>query len=477
MKYPFKTEPYDHQITALKKGWKKREFAYFMEMGTGKTKVTIDNTAMLYDEGQIEALLVVAPKGVYRNWSNKEIPEHLPDHISTKIGVWQSNKTIKFRKMINDLFLPTDDLVVLVINIDALITKDGAHVINTFLRTRKCMMVIDEATNIKNNSAKRTKAAIRMGKAAKYRRILTGSPVTNSPLDIYSQCAFLNEGILGYASYYGFRNHFAVVRDAYYGGRSFKEVVGYQNQEELAEILKEFSYRVTKDECLDLPEKVFQRREFDMSPEQKKVYKQMSEFALAFLEDTEATATIVITQLLRLHQISCGFFQPDEGDIQTFPHDRLNQLSETIDEATGKIIIWANYRHDIFAIKARLEKDHGAESVVTYFGDTSDDDRQLAVKSFQDTQNPVRFFVANTQTGGYGITLTEASTVIYYSNNYDLEKRIQSEDRAHRIGQMNRVTYIDLVCRDTVDEKIIKALRNKISLANVVTGDEWKEWI
>ncbi len=477
MKYPFKTKPYAHQITALERGWKKREFAYFMEMGTGKTKVTLDNTAMLYDAGQIEALLVVAPKGVYRNWSNKEIPEHMPAHIETKIGIWQSNKTIKFKKHINELFQPTNDLVVLVINVDALITKDGKHVVETFLRSRPTMMVLDESTLAKNPSAKRTKALIRMGKAAKYRRILTGSPVTNSPLDIYSQCAFLNEGILGYASYYGFRNHFAVMRDAYYGGRSFKEVVGYQNQDELAEILKEFSYRVTKDECLDLPDKIFQRREFDMLPDQKRVYKQMSEFALAFLEDTEATATIVITQLLRLHQISCGFFQPDDGEIQTFPHDRINQLIEIIEEAQGKIIIWANYRHDIFAIKERLEKDYGTNSVVTYFGDTSEVDRQTAVTDFQDLGSPVRFFLANSQTGGYGITLTAGSTVVYYSNNYDLEKRIQSEDRAHRIGQEHNVTYVDIVCRDTVDEKIIKALKNKVSLANVVTGDKWKEWI
>jgi SNF2 family DNA or RNA helicase len=477
MKYPFKTKPYAHQLIALEKGWQKREYAYFMEMGTGKTKVIIDSAAMLFDAGEITGLLIIAPKGVYRNWSNLEIPAHMPVHIDYEMAVWSSRLGIAKKAEINHLFHVSDALKILVINIDALITKKGKLVIDRFLNSRDAMMVIDESTTIKTPGAKRTKAAIKFGMWAKYRRILTGSPVTKSPLDVYSQCDFLNPHLLGFSSYYSFRNHFAVLQNQNYGGRTFKQVMSFKNTDELQEILKEFTYRVTKEECLDLPEKIYMRREFEMSKEQKKAYDQMKVMAMAFIEDSEATVTSVITQLLRLHQISCGFLSMDDDTIQEIPNARLSELMAVLEEIDGKAIIWANYRHDIFLLRDALEKAYGKGSLVTYFGDTSDADRTLALELFQDPASPVRFFLANTQTGGYGVTLTAASTVIYYSNNYDLEKRLQSEDRAHRIGQHFPVTYIDLVCRNTVDEKIIKALRNKINLARSITGDNWRQWI
>lgn len=477
MRYPFKTQPYDHQIVALEKGWKKKEYGYFMEMGTGKSKVIVDTAAMLYDSGKIGGLLIVAPKGVYRNWSSKELPDHIPAHIDLRVAVWSSSLTKSKKAEINHLFEPNDELNVLVINIDALITKNGALVIDKFLNCRPCMMVVDESTIIKTPSAQRTKAAIKFSKMAAYRRVLTGSPVTKSPLDVYSQCEFLNPNLLGHSSYYGFRLRYAVTEPLDVGGRTIEQVVGYKNTEELKGILQEFTYRVTKDECLDLPEKIFMKREFEMQKEQKKAYEDMRRMAIAFIEGQEATTTVVITQLLRLHQISCGFLPMDDGTLTTFKHNRLTELKNLLDEIEGKAIIWANYRHDIFLIKELLEESYGKNSYVTYFGDTDDDDRVEAVELFQDPASPVRFFLGNTQTGGYGITLTEANTVIYYSNNYDLEKRLQSEDRAHRIGQHHPVTYVDLVCKDTVDDKIIKALRSKISLAQAVTGDKWKSWI
>ena len=477
MRYPFKTEPYAHQLAALDKGWLKREFGYFMEMGTGKSKVVIDSAAMLYDKGEITGLAIVAPKGVYRNWSEKEIPDHMPEHIPINLATWKRSLSKTVKGNINSLFTNPDKLNIFVINIDALITKLGGPTLEKFLLAHHAMLVIDESTTIKSPKARRTKMAIKLGQNAKYRRILTGSPVTKSPLDLYTQCEFLNHRLLGYSSYYGYRNRYAVTRRQDYGGRSFTQVVGYQNLDELSELIKDFTYRVTKDQCLDLPNKIYMRREFELTKEQKKVYDEMRTMAIAFLETEEVTATSVITQLLRLHQISCGFFPTDDGPIKPLKHERMEQLMEVLDEATGKVIIWANYRHDIFAISNQLTKVYGEDSFVTYFGDTKDDERQSAVTAFQKPDSPVRFFLGNTQTGGYGITLTEAQTVIYYSNNYDLEKRLQSEDRAHRIGQHHPVTYIDLGCKATIDEKIIKALRSKISLARTITGDTWRDWI
>jgi len=186
-----------------------------------------------------------------------------------------------------------------------------------------------------------------------------------------------------------------------------------------------------------------------------------------------------MTMLLRLHQITCGYLPTDDGQSEPVPlkNNRMDELLSVLEETEGKVIIWANYRYSIFDIEQNLQKKFGEDSVVTYFGDTKDKDRQETVKKFQDSKSPVRFFVANQQTGGYGLTLTAAHTVVYYSNNYDLEKRIQSEDRAHRIGQKNNVTYIDIICEKTVDENIVSSLRNKIDLASQSLGETLKEWL
>ena len=477
MNYPFKTSPYLHQLAALERCWKEEDFALFMEMGTGKTKVALDNLAMLYDAGKINGALILAPKGVCPVWTENEIPTHFPDHISLRLGLWRSSLRKQQQLDLDALFEVNDDFCILVMNVEALATKRGTHCALTFLITRKAAMVVDESTTIKSPKAKRTKAIIKLGTEAVYRRILTGSPVTKSPLDLYTQCEFLDPHLLGFSSYYSFRNRFAVIQPKNFGGKTFQQVVGYQHVEELAEMIKPFSYRVTKDECLDLPPKIYTKREITMSKEQARIYEQMKEEAIAFLDEGEATVTHVITQILRLHQISCGHLPNDDGVVQEFENTRLTELQAILEETDGKVIIWANYRYDIKRIAELLGKVYGPDSYVTYFGDTNSDDRARALTSFQDQQSPVRYFLGNSQTGGYGITLTAASTVVYFSNNYDLEKRLQSEDRAHRIGQHNPVVYVDIVTKGTIDEKILTALRNKDNIARKITGDNWREWI
>jgi SNF2 family DNA or RNA helicase len=478
-KYPFRYKPFQHQLSALNLGWKQKNFAFLMSMGTGKTKTTIDNIALLFEDGAIDSALIIAPKGVYRNWSDLEIPTHLPEHLlkGTRVAYWTSSANKEEKSQMEMVFVPNDDLNIFVMNIEALSTDRGKRVAEKFLLGHKAVIVIDESTCIKNPSAKRTKSAIILGKMAPYRRILTGSPVTKSPLDLYSQCQFLDWRLLGFSSFFAFRNRYAVTRTQNFGGRSFQQVVGYRNTEELAAKLKEFSFRVTKEECLDLPPKVFIRRTVEMTDQQKKVYEDMRKNAVASLNGGLATTTAVITQLLRLHQIVCGFMKTDEGEEISLEHRRLEELMSTLEELDGKVIIWANYRRNIKEITEALSKEYGKDSVVTYYGDTSEEDREQAKIKFQDPDSSVRFFVGNTQTGGYGITLTQATTVIYYSNNYDLEKRLQSEDRAHRIGQTKTVLYVDLVTPDTVDEKILKALREKNDMARLLTGDAWREWI
>tara|TARA_R110002020_G_scaffold176179_2_gene368274 strand:+ start:1164 stop:2606 length:1443 start_codon:yes stop_codon:yes gene_type:complete len=479
MKYKFKTKPYGHQLDALKRSWNKREYAHFMEMGTGKSKVLIDNIAMLYDKGGINAAVIVAPKGVYRNWSEKEIPIHMPDHVLKHMAVWNPSPTKKQKNDLVKLFEVFDDLKMLIINVEAFSTKKGVTFVEKFILAHNVLMVIDESTTIKNPKAKRTKNLLRLAINCKYRRILTGFPVTRSPLDLYSQCAFLSRDLLGYSSYYSFQNRYAKLINRNLGHRTFRQVVGYQNLEELTHHLKEFSYRVLKKDCLDLPDKVYQRREVELTPEQRKVYKELKDYAIAELESHElVSVTSILTQILRLHQVVCGFVKNDKGEEVEIKNNRLDELVNILQEVQGKTIIWANYQYDIRRILKTLHNITGTESVATYYGETPDEERQEVITRFQDPDSSLQYLISNVQTGGYGITLSAASNVIYYSNNYDLEKRLQSEDRAHRIGQVNKVTYIDLIAKGTVDEKIVKALRNKLDLAQEVLGDEkWKNWI
>jgi SNF2 family DNA or RNA helicase len=477
MNYKFKTKPFAHQLKALEMSWDKKVFAYFMEMGTGKSKVLIDNMSILYDKGHINGALIIAPKGVYKNWFDSEIPTHMPDHIEKTMVLWESSAGKSKEKELNTLFKSSFDLHVLIMNVEALSTKKGKQFAEKFLNCHKTLMAIDESTTIKNPGAIRTKTIIGLGKHVLYKRILTGSPVTKSPLDLYTQCWFLDPWLLDQQSYYSFRTRYALTRKINVSGRQVEIVVGYRNLGELSEKLKPFSHRVLKDDCLDLPPKTYMKRTIQLSEEQNKVYRQMKDIALATLNGKMTTTHNVITQLMRLHQITCGHFKSDDGTTQTLKSNRLDELMDVLSEMEGKAVIWAHYRYDIEVIVEAIKKEYGDKSVVTYYGDTSTDDRQKAIKLIQDPKSEVRFIVGTPQTGGYGITLTGASTMIYYSNGYDLEKRQQSEARIDRIGQTKNMTYIDIIAENTVDEKIVKALRNKINIASEVLGEELKEWI
>ena len=437
MNYKFKTKPYAHQLTALEKSWNKETYAYFMEMGTGKTKVLIDNMSMLYDKGKIDGALIIAPKGVVKTWYEQEIPTHLPNHIENVAVLWQSNITKKQQEKLESLFEIETALHILVMNVEALSTDKGVKFATKFLNSHKVLMAIDESTTIKTPTAQRTKNIIRIGKMSKYRRIMTGSPVTKNPLDLYTQCEFLDPYLLDFASYYAFRNRYAEMKTMHVRGRSIQVVHAFQNLAELSDKLKGFSYRVLKEDCLDLPPKNWTKRHINLSKEQKKVYDEMKKTALATLNGKVTSTMTVITQLMRLQQITCGHFVADDGTIQEIKNNRITELIDVLDETEGKAIIWGHWQKDIQNIVSEIEKVHGPGSVVDYYGLTPQEDRQDNIRKFQ-SDPKCRFMVGTPSTGGYGITLTAANTVIYYSNGYDLEKRLQSEDRAHRIGQKKK---------------------------------------
>ena len=268
MKYKFRVKPYKHQITALEKSWNKKTFAYFMEMGTGKTKVLIDNMSMLYDKGKIDGALIIAPKGVLGTWYNQELPAHLPKHIENVSVMWQANINKKQKEKLDTLFKTGEDLHILVMNVEAFSTDKGLTFASKFLRSHRSLMAIDESTTIKNPKAIRTKNIIDLSEIAKYRRIMTGSPVTKNPLDLYSQCEFLDPDHLDFTSYYAFRNRYAEMKTLHISGRSIQVVSHFKNLDELSKQLQTFSYRVLKEDCLDLPPKIYMKREIELSKEQ-----------------------------------------------------------------------------------------------------------------------------------------------------------------------------------------------------------------
>ena len=472
-KYPYKTTPYEHQRNALNESAEKVQWAYFMEMGTGKTKVTIDNIAYLFFQRKINSVLIIAPKSVYLNWET-EIETHMPDVLKYKIYKWNIDKSKDYHDLQN-----FKDLRIFLINVEALSTKRGFEACKEYLFKNKLNFVtLDESTTIKNRSAKRTKNILALQKLSMVRRILTGSPITKSPLDLYTQCQFLSPELLGFSSYLAFRNRYAEMTDIPVGsGRYISVPKYYKRLEELEQKMKFFATRIRKDQCLDLKPKVRQKRYIELDGDGKKIYEKLRTTALAIVEDSTISFSNKLTEIIKLHQVCNGFTKDDEGKFLRLHDKKVKALHEVIEEADGKIIIWANYLWNIHEIIHSLKSRYGEESVVSIFGEVDVKDRKKAVESFQNDSN-VRFFVGNPTTGGFGLTLTACNTVVYFSNNYNLEVRKQSEDRAHRLGQKGTVVYIDIVARNTLDEAIMKSLTNKGQIAAKTLGEEdLRDWL
>ena len=478
--YNFKTNPYAHQRTALELSVGRRGFAYLAEMGAGKSKMLIDDIGRMYLEGTINFALIIAPKGVYRNWVAKEIPTHMSEDVPHRVIQWVAAPNKKQQaemQSVKDLF---NGLTIFVMNVEAFSTVKGKQAGEWLARRfgAKGVIGIDESTTIKNHKAKRTKALCKIAAGFSYRRIMTGSPITKNPMDAYAQFEFLGPGTLGFDSYYAFQARYAVIQQRKMGAHSFQQVIGYRNLDELTDRLSRYSFRVLKKDCLDLPEKTYTVRYVGMTDEQYRMYEQIRNTAMTLLDGGElVTAPAVITQMLRLQQVLSGHLKTDDGDMVTFPSKRMEALQEILEEHDGKAIIWSRFRYDIQTIVETLNKTFGDGCAAAYYGDTPVEQRQEIVTNFQNPTHPLKYFVGNPSTGGYGLTLTEANLMIYYSNSYSLEHRLQSQDRVHRIGQRNPVTYIDLITEGSIDEKIVESLQNKIDLGAKVLGEKAQEWL
>ena len=483
MTYTPKTKPMSHQAAELHISADLDVRAILWEQGTGKTKLTIDTLGEKIARGEVDALLIVAPNGVHRNWITDELPKHLPDEIAKTMRshLWFAGKAAnKGQTRDREELIKHDGLAVLAITYEAFLTKLGKLYTKRFLTQRSVFFVLDEAQRIKNPAAKRTKTILAAGAYAKHKRILSGTPVPNGPFDIYAPIKFLKTDFwkeIGCGNFAAFKAMFGIwQRIELSEGRSFESCVAFQNLEILNKQLEKIASRVLKEDVLDLPPKVYQKRYFELTPEQRRLYTSLREEMMVDLESGELlTAALAIVRLLRFQQITSGYLPDgDDGPLIDIPgaNPRLDLLSEIVDDTPGKIIIWCRFSRDIDKIMERF-----GDLAVRYDGSSSDEERAEAIDSFQNNPEGARIFVANPAAAGEGLTLHAAKTVIYYSNSFNLSQRLQSEDRAHRIGQDSSVTYIDLIAPGTIDAKLVAALRDKLNVAATITGDSIKEWI
>lgn len=469
MNYIEKTKSFLHQAVIGEQTWRLPFHGLLWEMGTGKSKTIIDSFGRLYLDHQIEAVILVGDKGNYRNWAD-QIQQHLPDEIPRRVGIWSCGGGQKNRNHLATLNARADALAIVLVNIEAFVSQTTLDYLEKFIGGRRVFMCVDEATSIKNPAARRTKAAKKLGRRCTHRRIATGTPITQSPLDVYAMTDFLQSGCLGFTSFVAFRANFAQMVRMHLGpGRpSFNKVIGYQRLDELSLRLDECCTRITKDECLDLPAKIYLTEEVKMSGAQADAYHRIKTEALLQLEQGLLTSTSALTTLIKLQQIVCGHVRLDDGQIAHFENNRIPALLELLAKlGPQKVIIWCAFQEDVRLVQRALIK--AGRKPVCYFGPATELERSDAL--FRFVQGNATDFVGTQATGGKGLTLVVAAYVIYYSNTFSLEHRLQSEDRAHRIGQHKNVTYIDLVTPGTVDEKLLAAHKAKQDLAHQVLGN------
>lgn len=491
----FKTKPYKHQLECLNKFGNTEAFALNADMGTGKTWIIINNAAQLWLDNKCDGLLVFAPNGVHTNWTRLEIPQHMPDEVSYVTAVWKANPRKKEKIEIEGIYAENSKnhfLRIFTMNWEALQTKKGVEAAERFaMSCRKLMIACDESDSYKTPSAKRTKNLMRF--KALWRRNMTGTPVNNSPFDLFTQYNFLDKNILGITNFYAFKARYAEMLHAgnalvtsimdKTNSNRVPQIVArgpggrpkYKNLDKLAALIEPHTFRVLKEDCLDLPDKIYKTILFDLTPEQKVIYRKAKvECRLAF-EDNE-TPFSKLTAVTKLAQITSGYYKhPLSDNPVRIDGDnlKLNLLIEWVKKITdqgNKIIIWARYRIEIADIVARLQTE--GITGVQYHGGIKTKAREEAIDEFQN--GDVQTFVGNPQAGGMGITLTAANYVIYFSNDFSYRNRAQSEDRAHRIGQKKNVTYINLAAQSTIDEHVIRILLSKkdVSAAIIDRGLE-----
>jgi hypothetical protein len=526
-----KTSGFQHQTDYRQSHALDPAYALWWEMGTGKSRAALDTAMALYDAGAINAMLLLAPSLLHRNFVEREVPKHLDDGFLEDVSTFAWNtarsKTKTFQNAAADFLKPSPKFKILGLSYDGLMTEDGRALAKSFLTSTRSLYVLDESGRIKDIKADRSVRVLGSAPFAPFRRIMTGTPVSNAPWDVYTQIKFLDKDFWkphGLDSpeamkaafgewektakrvppammnrnrslqvYYAKENIPSELRTQFVdkGNGTVLQMIPklksdmdgrprYKNLIQLRDILAPIRSRVLKSDVLDLPPKLYSRLDFDLSPAQRRCYDQLQKMGFALVGDRQCSASLALTVLLRLQQIACGYLVTDIEDgeedpvvVPMVPNPRIDLLKEVIDGVNHQGIIWARFSQDITAIIEALRK--AGKTCVRYDGRISEDECFANEEAFH--RGDAQWFVSNQAKGGEGLTLNEAKTMIYYSNSFKLTERLQSEDRAHRFGQTSSVNVIDLFARGTMEERLINNLIGKFDVASIVVGDGLRDWI
>lgn len=499
--------PYPHQVEALVKMEGRRAFALLMEMRTGKTKVIVDDWGRMEAAGEVRDLLYLSPGGALygEDALETQLPQHMPAELRdrARMAVWRSGSPKSKREV--EALLATKDPRrprVLLMNVEALSTgSTGAfEVCHTLLGSKRAVMVVGESTCIKGSS-RRTEQVEALSELAPYRRIETGLVAPHSPLDLFHQFYFLDPAILRARSWWGFRARYAVMREVCFLPAAAREdlikrfgrlpknaitkiVVAYRNEDELRGLIEPHSYRKKFRDCAKAPPGTYLFRDVSMSPEQARMYKEFKAHATTRIAGADAhmTAEVALTQIIRLHQLVCGYVVDDEGGgIHDVPERRTSALLDILEECQGQAVIWCGYNHNIVkvseAIRRRFDQTGtpAERSCVARFWGGNASTRVEEERRFK--AGDAQFMVANQAAGGKGREWSCASLMVYFSNTMNLEHRDQSEMRIEAVNKLDPVTRIDLRVPDSVDDLAIKNLRAKIDIASTLQGDGYRQWL
>lgn len=456
-------------MKALDHAWGKATYAFYMDMGTGKTKTSLDLFCGYYQDAKVERVLVVTKFSTRKNWE-REIGIHCP--VETDVLVLDTSKPKAFEEWNSTV---DGRLKFLIVGTESLAAGNAIHLARKFVDSSvRVGMIVDEAHMIKNHSAVRSKNCVSLGRSANYKVIMTGTPVANGPMDVFMQFEFLDPNIIGIGDFYSFRNRYAIM-----GGYEDKQIVGYQNLEELIELISPFVYQVRKSEVLtELPPKVYEIREVQLTDEQKRLYKDIAKRDQTVSGDQGITVKTVLERMLRLQEIAGGvitfernpdMFNPDKFEHCRIPgrNPKVEELLAIAEENEVSTIVWCRFLEEIRMVSAALRERYGDHAVVEIHGGVNEAQRDYNVQNLFQT-GKARFLVGNAATGGVGLNMTKAELVVYYSNSFSFTDREQSEDRAHRIGQTKSVTYIDIIAEGTVDGLIVEALKSKKDVSEFV---------
>lgn len=479
--YRFKTKPRPYQIDGLNALYGLHAMGWFMDMGTGKTFQVINVHAALRVDHNVDTVLLFCPLSIRRNWL-KQLDTHMPEFnpytthlLSTDKAGLKAYERWLAESVQAASIMTTRAQRWLIVGIESLASKNAIEICERYVcSSTQTAIIVDEAHLIKNSSAHRTKVACKLARMSEWRSIMTGTPISQGPLDLYAMFEFLDPDIIGMGDFYSFQHEYAI-----FGGYENKEILGYQKLDELVEIVSPFIYQVRKKDVLDLLPKTYEVRDVVMTDEQKRLYTTMRRAKMVATQDKSLIVQNALEKMLRLQEIAGGFVSYEnehefdavgKKNKRTYrepipgKNPKIEELLNIVQESDQSTIVWCLFMDEIRAVEAALLK--AGHTVVSLHGGVSEEDRQRNIDLFQ--AKKARFMVANAQTGGTGHDMYAATLEVYYSNSFSLLAREQSEDRAHRIGQTGQVTIIDLQMVGTVDVTIMAALQAKLDVSEFV---------